>query len=378
MYKRILITIIYILTYLIISGGVLFGEGATVTIIGHYKEPAGLDDENLILLDGVQKGEFLEILIDGTIYDFEHMKIDFVASGDDLIFTDTLIHSLGDLSNQRIIIKTYLPEGIPSEKIKWKGVDGKEYEYTFYENGMGANKWVYNVHSTNVIIREIDGYWAALRGAYNEKEIEEKFNLPVFSPIGWSKDGKIAYFEKYEFPRRGGTVIGFTIVDSVTDGIVYTKEYDSFKMDGDLSDEDLINYVTNTDLPHIESILNTYNIITQEDFSLLTFPVKLKDLDYKMNVDTKFRASGVFPDMEVLSEFKINIIRSDRKHKTVLNEKYNSRSGDELSDVIILGIMKSPYEERMIILYTFDYYYPDWGATLYTRITGSHLTSGFK
>lgn len=378
MNKTLLIQVMYILTCLLIFHGVLWGEDATVTIIGHYKEPAGLDDANLILLDGVQDGEYLEILIDGTIYDFEHMKINFFASGDDLIFTDTLIHSLGDLSNQRIIIKTYLPEGIPSEKIKWKGVDGKEYEYTFYENGMGDNNWVYNVHSTNVAIRNIDGYWAAIKENYNEEEIKEKFNLPVFSPLGWSKDGKMAYLEKYEFPRKGGTVIGFYIVDAVTDEIIYTKKYDSFKIDGNLSDVDLINYVTKTELPYIESVLNTYNIITQEDFSLLTFPVKLGELEYKMNVDTAFRASGVFPGMEVLSRLEINVIRSDGKRKTVLYESYSSRTGDELSDVIVLGIMKSPYEERMIILYTFDYYYPDWGATLYTRITGSHLTTGFK
>ena len=32
------------------------------------------------------------------------------------------------LTNQIIVIKTYVPDGIPCEKIKWQSISGKNYE----------------------------------------------------------------------------------------------------------------------------------------------------------------------------------------------------------------------------------------------------------
>jgi len=48
------------------------------------------------------------------------------------------------LQNQTIVIKTYMPEGIPFEKVKWQSKSGKEYELIIAENsldGMTENTW---------------------------------------------------------------------------------------------------------------------------------------------------------------------------------------------------------------------------------------------
>jgi hypothetical protein len=45
---------------------------------------------------------------------------------------DTL-NKFDKLTNQIIVISTYIPEGIPSEKIRWKSVNGKAYEYIIQE-----------------------------------------------------------------------------------------------------------------------------------------------------------------------------------------------------------------------------------------------------
>ncbi len=41
------------------------------------------------------------------------------------------------LKDQIVVIKTYQPEGIPSEKIKWKSRSGKAYEYVISEKSLG-------------------------------------------------------------------------------------------------------------------------------------------------------------------------------------------------------------------------------------------------
>lgn len=107
-----------------------------VTIKGYYKEPASLKDTDTIILNGVSEGEFVEIVVEGEITDFEHVKLEWDESQTSVKEKETL-KSFDRLINQTIVIKTYIPEGIPLEKIKWKSSLGKTYEYTILEDGMG-------------------------------------------------------------------------------------------------------------------------------------------------------------------------------------------------------------------------------------------------
>lgn len=105
-----------------------------VTIKGYYEEPESLKDKHTIIINGVSEGEFVEVAVEGEIIDFEHIKLEWNESKTKLEEKETL-KRFDKLINQKIVIKTYMPEGIPSEKVKWKSTSGKTYEYTIQENG---------------------------------------------------------------------------------------------------------------------------------------------------------------------------------------------------------------------------------------------------
>ena len=106
-----------------------------VTIKGFYEEPESLKNKQTIVINGVSEGEFVEIVVEGEIIDFEHVKIEWDANQNSIKEKETL-KRFDKLINQTLIIKTYMPEGIPSERVKWKSASGKAYEYTIQEDGM--------------------------------------------------------------------------------------------------------------------------------------------------------------------------------------------------------------------------------------------------
>lgn len=111
----------------------------SVTINCYYDEPAGFSDKNAIIIAGELKNEYIEIIIQGTVKEFEYLAVDFDAEKNDFIETG-LKAKYSSLENKTVFIKTNLPEGIPSEKIKWKSEQGKEYEYIIRDYGLADEK----------------------------------------------------------------------------------------------------------------------------------------------------------------------------------------------------------------------------------------------
>jgi hypothetical protein len=120
-------------------------EDNKVIIEGFYKEPPSFYDKKTIILNGVTEGEFIEIKIQGNIKDFEHVKLEMRSAGH-LIETE-ILNKFEQLSNQTLIIKAYIPEGIPIEKVKWKSLSGNEYEFIIGEDGReGGLQEVFNLN----------------------------------------------------------------------------------------------------------------------------------------------------------------------------------------------------------------------------------------
>jgi len=68
------------------------------------------------------------------IYEFEFLSLIW-NDEEKILVEDKLIKYFDKLNNKVIVIKTYLPEGIPLEKIKWKSPSGKAYEFIIREEG---------------------------------------------------------------------------------------------------------------------------------------------------------------------------------------------------------------------------------------------------
>lgn len=111
----------------------------SVTINCYYEEPAGFSDENAIVIAGELRNEYVEIIIQGKVNEFEYLEVEFDADKNEFI-EKGLKAKYSSLENKTLYIKTNLPEGIPSEKIKWKNEQGKEYEYIIRDYGLADEK----------------------------------------------------------------------------------------------------------------------------------------------------------------------------------------------------------------------------------------------
>jgi hypothetical protein len=110
-------------------------DTGTVSIRGYYQEPESIHNKETIILQGVSDGEFIEVKVQGTVTEFRFIRLGWDEAQNDLAEKETL-HSIPTLKDATLLIKTYIPEGIPSEKLTWKSESGKQYEFLINEDGV--------------------------------------------------------------------------------------------------------------------------------------------------------------------------------------------------------------------------------------------------
>lgn len=131
--KRIAVVYLLILMMILIVGCTYnesyhIDENCRVIIKGYYDKPESMDEKSTIIIEGILSGEFIEIVVHGEIYYFEHVSLEWDENKNELVEKE-IMNRFNKLTNQTVVIKTYMPEGIPSEKIKWKSDTGKAYEF---------------------------------------------------------------------------------------------------------------------------------------------------------------------------------------------------------------------------------------------------------
>lgn len=108
-----------------------------VMIKASYEKPLSFGYKNTVFLNGLLDGEeYIEVVVKGEVFDFEQVALIWDESKNDLKEKET-VKRIEKLINQTLIIKTFQPEGIPSEKLKWKSRTGKTYEYIVHERALG-------------------------------------------------------------------------------------------------------------------------------------------------------------------------------------------------------------------------------------------------
>ncbi|MBN2893877.1 MAG: hypothetical protein JXL97_18555 [Bacteroidales bacterium] len=151
--------------------------------------------------------------------------------------------------------------------------------------------------------------------------------IDVFMPIGWSENGKFAYLmiESYVDLRGEGFLVDFCVFNAVTDKYVYAEIFDTYIFVDDgvqCEDEQIIcawKYL------NFDSVLVSNNIHCKDSIELIKFPLNLNNeiFNYKINSN------------------KLIINSSLKGDKTVTNN---------LNDNEILSAIKSPYEDRILIV----------------------------
>jgi hypothetical protein len=210
---------------------------------------------------------------------------------------------------------------------------------------------------------------------YGSSFPQEALITENFFPIGWSKDGKFAYYAEPGDEACGCYFGELFILDTVND-----KELWSFKYNG-LDDQDKPKYRAITDLWRknrklFSNKLNQYGIIPQGRFSLLRFPINSAsdqlraDLKIEENKDEETRIYSIVKKATLH-------ISSRRGGKKIVHEETYPEYGP--LDIKVLGYLKSPYEQRVaIIVLEVQRGYEGPPHTTHVNVFGSSLTTGFK
>jgi hypothetical protein len=213
---------------------------------------------------------------------------------------------------------------------------------------------------------------------YFTNRYRDELGAATFFPIGWSRDGKFAYYTEPVDEACGCYFAKLIIIDLKTDSVLW-----SFDFEGD-DDEKAKLEKTPRDINSLwkakrglfSDKLNEHGIMTQGRFGLLSFPATYKAdqlstvLRIEENTDEESRPYGIVSGATLH-------LKSKRFGKKTLFEK--SYPDAKPLDMKVLAYIKSPYEERIAVILMEVYRgYEGPPHTGHVKITGATLNSGFK
>ena len=83
-----------------------------------------------------KEGSIIKLKVFGSLYDFKIVKLEWNEKNKDFDEVKSICE-LEEVKNKDIIFSSMLPEGMPSEAIKWKDKDGNEQIYYLSYDGYG-------------------------------------------------------------------------------------------------------------------------------------------------------------------------------------------------------------------------------------------------
>ena len=112
----------------------------SVEIRMYHSEPFSMARPETDILWGPHEGEFLELTIKGEIRNFRHSIGKFDWESEE-IKDEVTINHLYRVKDSVIVISTFLPVGIPVEKLDWSDLDGNQYEFIIKAGSDGTDEW---------------------------------------------------------------------------------------------------------------------------------------------------------------------------------------------------------------------------------------------
>jgi hypothetical protein len=210
---------------------------------------------------------------------------------------------------------------------------------------------------------------------YGKSFPQEELITENLYPIGWSKDGKFAYYTEPGDEACGCYFARLYIIDLVNDKVLWSFDYDGY------DDQDNPKYRAMRDLWRknrklFSDKLNQYGIIPQRPFTLLRFPINHAgdQLTTNLKIEEEKDQEKRFYSLIKKATLQINSQRGGRK--TIYEEAYPEYGP---LDMKVLGYLKSPYEPRVaVIAIKVLRGYEGPPHTTHILVAGASLTTGFK
>lgn len=194
-------------------------------------------------------------------------------------------------------------------------------------------------------------------------------------PIGWSKDGKFAYYTEPGDEACGCYFAKLFITDLVNDKVLWSFDYNG------LDDQDNPKYrgmrdLWRKNLKLFSDKLNQYRIIAHKPFSLLTFPTNHAGDQLSANLKIEEETDEEKRHYSIIKKATLQI-NSRRGGTKIIDEEAYPEYGPLA--IKVLGYLKSPYEPRAaVIMIEVWRGYEGPPHVTHVKVAGSSLTTGFK
>lgn len=199
-----------------------------------------------------------------------------------------------------------------------------------------------------------------------------------FYPVGWSKDGKFAYYLEPGDEACGCYFAKLIIKDLKTDAVLWQFDYDSSDL------QDTMKARTPESLAALwrfkrdlfNSKLREHNIKAQGAFALQSFPLNYEG--DQLTTDLKTKETGQDQAYGIISNAVLQLSSKRKGKKTIFEKTYKADESLPL-DMKVLGYLKSPFEPRVaVVLVEVWRGYEGPPHITHTNIIGSSLDAGFK
>lgn len=199
-----------------------------------------------------------------------------------------------------------------------------------------------------------------------------------FYPIGWSKDGKLAYYAEPGDEACGCYFATLVIKDLRTDKVLWQFDYDSSELQDTLKNRtpESLAALWRYKRDLFNSKLREHNIVVSGRFALLSFPAAYEGDQLTADIKTKETSGEKL--YGVISNAVLQLNSKRKGQKTIFEESYKADEGSPL-DMKVLGYLQSPFEPRVaVVMIAVWRGYEGPPHTTHVTIVGASLDTGFK
>lgn len=201
-----------------------------------------------------------------------------------------------------------------------------------------------------------------------------------FYPIGWSKDGKFAYYTEPADEACGCYFAKLVIQDMRTDKILWEYSYN-----GEENAEETISSHWYGKKQEFVRKLKRFGIRQQNDFALLFPNFEHKGDTFEPRLDSEIHKDVEFTDgagefyVGTKGSLKLSMYSARKGSKIIYRKRLLPVQYERIQDAEVSGVLKSPFESRVaVILVELHRGYEGPPHKTSIRVVGSNLTTRFR
>jgi len=169
----------------------------------------------------------------------------------------------------------------------------------------------------------------------------DEFLTDKFLPIGWSKNGNFAYITEYADEACGCYSMQMNVVGPQAKDTLWTFQFESMDYKKTLPG------LWEEERELFRKKLNEFDIIQQEDFEIQDPKFSVNGQKYDVSLKTETEKDPYF-GFDVVKAGKVSLVTPDGKEHV---RTFTEPSPSMILDAAVHGVIKSPYQKRIMIIY---------------------------